>query len=65
MAQFEVYRDNADKYRWRLRADNGHVVADSGQGHKRRTDCMNGIEHVREQAPGADIDDQVEDRRKQ
>ena len=63
MAQFEVYRDNSDDYRWRLRADNGNIVADSGQGYSRRTDCENGIEHVREQAEDADLVDQVEDRR--
>ena len=63
MAQFEIYRDNSDKYRWRLRADNGNIVADSGQGYSRRADCENGIEHVKDQAAGADIVDQVEDRR--
>jgi uncharacterized protein YegP (UPF0339 family) len=50
MAQFELYRDSADDFRWRLRADNGNVVADSGQGYSRRTDCERGIEIVKEQA---------------
>ncbi len=63
MAQFEVYRDSADDYRWRLRADNGNIIADSGQGYSRRTDCENGIESVKEEAPDADLVDQVEDRR--
>lgn len=63
MAQFEIYRDSAEEYRWRLRADNGNIVADSGQGYSRRTDCENGIEHVRNQAANADLVDQVEDQR--
>lgn len=63
MAQFEVYRDSADDYRWRLRAGNGNIIADSGQGYSRRTDCENGIDAVREAAPDAKIVDQVEDRR--
>jgi uncharacterized protein YegP (UPF0339 family) len=63
MAQFELYRDSADDFRWRLRADNGNVVADSGQGYSRRTDCERGIEIVKEQASGAEVIDQVEDRR--
>lgn len=63
MAQFEVYRDSADDYRWRLRADNGNIIADSGQGYSRRTDCEKGIESVKSNAPGAEVVDQVEDRR--
>lgn len=63
MAQFEIYRDSAEEYRWRLRANNGNIVADSGQGYSRRVDCENGIEHVKEQAAGAEIVDQIEDRR--
>jgi uncharacterized protein YegP (UPF0339 family) len=27
-----VYRDKAWDYRWRLTADNGEVIADSGEG---------------------------------
>lgn len=32
--QFEIYRDTNDEHRWRLRAPNGKVVADSGEGYK-------------------------------
>lgn len=63
MAQFEIYRDSSDDYRWRLRTENGNIIADSGQGYSRRTDCENGIEAVKKKAPGAELVDQVEDRR--
>lgn len=32
----EVYRDSAGLYRWRRQAMNGLIVADSGQGYKRK-----------------------------
>ena len=31
----EVYRDIAGEYRWRVKHDNGHILADSGQGYQR------------------------------
>jgi len=34
--RFEVYKDAAGGFRWRARASNGKVVADSGEAYKRR-----------------------------
>lgn len=34
-----VYRDGVGEWRWRIVARNGRVVADSGEGYKRRTAC--------------------------
>lgn len=31
MWKFEVYEDAADKFRWRLKAGNGEIVASSGE----------------------------------
>jgi uncharacterized protein YegP (UPF0339 family) len=44
--QFEVYRDNAGFWRWRLRASNGRIVADSAEGYVNRTDCEQGAQIV-------------------
>jgi uncharacterized protein YegP (UPF0339 family) len=41
--RFEMYRDAAGEYRWRLRHDNGNVIAESGEGYKRMVDCRHGI----------------------
>jgi uncharacterized protein len=41
--RFELYRDAAGEYRWRLRHENGNVIADSGEGYKRVEDCRHGI----------------------
>ncbi|MFC2075562.1 YegP family protein [candidate division KSB1 bacterium] len=44
--RFEVFRDKKGEYRWRLRARNGRIVADSGEGYKRKSDCLHGIRLV-------------------
>jgi len=31
--KFIIYQDRSGKWRWRLRARNGNIVADSGQGY--------------------------------
>lgn len=45
--RFEVYRDASGEWRWRLRVQNGNVIAESGEGYLRREDCERGIELVR------------------
>ena len=35
-AHFETYRDAAGDWRWRLRAANGRIVADSAEGYASR-----------------------------
>ncbi|PSP98321.1 hypothetical protein BRC89_08300 [Halobacteriales archaeon QS_4_70_19] len=32
-ARFELFRDRADEWRWRLRHRNGNVIATSGEGY--------------------------------
>ncbi|RXK46466.1 HVO_2922 family protein [Halorientalis pallida] len=55
-ATFELFRDKADEWRWRLRHRNGNIVADSGEGYARRKDAVNGLESVQRNAPGADVE---------
>ncbi|MFB6093532.1 MAG: HVO_2922 family protein [Halanaeroarchaeum sp.] len=55
---FELYRDEADEWRWRLRASNGNVIADGGEGYASKQGAKRGIESVRKAAPEAPIDDQ-------
>ncbi len=33
--KFEIYKDRAGEWRWRLKAANGKKVGDSGEGYKR------------------------------
>ena len=37
--KFELYTDNAGKYRFRLKASNGRILADSGESYTRRSRC--------------------------
>jgi uncharacterized protein YegP (UPF0339 family) len=41
--KFEVYKDRANEWRWRLVAKNGEPIADSGEGYKRKVDCVDAI----------------------
>jgi uncharacterized protein YegP (UPF0339 family) len=55
-AAFEIYEDDAEEYRWRLRHRNGNILADSGEGYSERRGAEEGIESVKRNAPGADVD---------
>jgi uncharacterized protein len=45
---FQVYKDTADEWRWRLVAGNEQIIAVSGEGYRERRDCLHGIELVRD-----------------
>ena len=53
--QFEVYKDKAEEWRWRFRASNSKIIADSGEGYKEKDDCLHGIELVKKETPNAKI----------
>jgi len=55
-ATFEVYRDRADEWRWRLVHDNGNIIADGGEGYARRATALNGLRSVQHNAPAADVE---------
>lgn len=44
--KLEVYRDAKGEWRWRLRHRNGNVMADSAEGYKRRSRCVNAFASV-------------------
>ena len=54
-ATFEVYKDKAGEFRWRLKAGNGQNIASSGEGYAEKRGCMAGIESVKKNAPTAKI----------
>jgi len=54
-ATFELYEDHEGKYRWRLVHDNGNIIADSGEGYATEQKARQGLESVKENAPGADV----------
>jgi uncharacterized protein YegP (UPF0339 family) len=44
--KFELYKDKAGEFRWRLKAGNGQIMATGGQGYKEKADARHGIELV-------------------
>lgn len=41
------YRDAAGEWRWRLKASNGRIIADSGEGYSTERECIADIERVK------------------
>ena len=56
--KFELYEDKAGKYRFRLKAGNGEVIA-SSEAYNSKASAKNGIESVRKNAADAALDDQT------
>lgn len=46
--KFHIYRDKKREWRWRLKARNGRIIADSGEGYKRRAAAITATARVRE-----------------
>jgi uncharacterized protein YegP (UPF0339 family) len=55
MPKFQVYKDAADKFRFRLRAENNEIVA-MGQAYEQHSSCINGIRSIQKNC-SAEIED--------
>ena len=53
--KFEIYKDKAGEFRFRLKATNGQVICAS-EGYKAIASCKNGIESVKKNAADAPIE---------
>jgi uncharacterized protein YegP (UPF0339 family) len=58
-AVFELYKDSAGEYRFRLRGDEGALLATSGKGYKTRADCQKVIDTIRTLAARAKVEDKT------
>jgi len=56
--KFEVYKDAAGKFRFRLKASNGQVIA-TGEAYESHAAALKGIASVQKNAPDAKVDDQT------
>ena len=54
-ATFELYEDRENNYRWRLRHENGNIIADCGEGYASKQKAKQGIESVKANASDADV----------
>ena len=56
-AAFEIYVDESEEHRWRLRHRNGNVLASSGEGYASRSGVWDAIESVKRNAPDAGFEE--------
>lgn len=47
-ADFELYEDTGGEYRWRLRHENGNIIAGCGEGYASRRGAENSIDRIRQ-----------------
>ncbi|WP_406234680.1 YegP family protein [Nocardia sp. NBC_01009] len=57
-AKFELYKDKAAKFRWRLNGADGETIA-AGEAYESKAAALNAIELVQKNAPVAQFDDQT------
>jgi uncharacterized protein YegP (UPF0339 family) len=55
MYKFEVYKDKAGQYRWRLIAPNGKSIAEGGEGYSTKQACLDGLASVQQHAAAAQV----------
>ena len=60
-ATFEVYEDAEGKWRWRLVHRNGNIIADGSEGYASKQKANQGLESVKQNAPGAHVIDESKD----
>ena len=52
--KFEIYKDKAGEFRFRLKAGNGQIIA-TGEGYTTHANCINGVESVKKNAADAEV----------
>ena len=53
--KFEIYQDKRERFRFRLKARNGQIIAVS-EGYATKNACLHGVESVIAGAPSAEIE---------
>ena len=56
--KFELFKDKAGKFRFRLKASNGQIIA-VGEAYETKAAAKNGIESVKKNAADAPVVDQT------
>ncbi|WP_367389076.1 YegP family protein [Lewinella sp. LCG006] len=49
--KFQLFKDSASEFRFRLRAKNGEIILRSSEGYASKQGCQKGIGSVKENAP--------------
>lgn len=53
--KWEVYKDKAEKFRFRLKASNGNIIAVCEQGYSSKANCIKGMQSVANQSRDAEV----------
>ena len=54
--QYQIYKDTAGYFRWRLRAENNRIIADSAESYHNAADCRWAIGLVKGSANAAVVE---------
>ena len=55
--RFEVYRDRYGDWRWRLKAANGRIVMESGEGYSAKRKVLDALYRFMEWAASEELED--------
>lgn len=55
--EFQVYKDAKGYWRWRFRASNGRIIADSAESYVNRDGALYGIRLIKDEGPNAPVYD--------
>ena len=58
-AKFEIFKGKDNQYHWRFRAKGNHEIVAQSEAYTTKQNCQHGIDVLKEQAGGADTDDQT------
>src|SRR5262245_149452 len=58
-ATFELYKDSGDSFRFRLKDEDGTILAIASKGYKTKADCQQVIDAIKRDAAKAKVDDQA------
>jgi uncharacterized protein len=53
MTEFEIYKDERLEFRWRFKANNGKILAESAEGYNNPANCEHAIILVKQQVANA------------
>jgi uncharacterized protein YegP (UPF0339 family) len=56
--KFEIYKDKAGEFRFRIRATNGNILA-SSEGYTAKASAQGAIDRIKADAADAAVDDQT------
>ena len=58
-AVFEVYKDRGGEFRFRLKDADGNLLAISGKGYDKKSDCQAVIDAIKKEAAKAKVEDEA------